>query len=194
MRQPRHALRFAAALAGLVACAAAMLLAADPAVAATGSRHVTTRDVVSGSWAAEAAALNTPPTPGTPYVINWNLTGAVVYNYFQIANLGTLDLTGQTYSAVNSKPTSGNAPPTIALDACVGATWNNTTGICTGTVVRITATNQSSTAAAIAIPAGGSLSMRALPITLPNFPQPYTTTVSVSVTRAQARAAATTNN
>jgi hypothetical protein len=193
MRQPRHALRFAAALAGLVACAAAMLFAADTADAATSSRHIAAPDIVSGSWAAEAAALNATPAPGTPYVINWNLTGTLVYNYFQITNLGTLDLTGQTYSAVNSKPTNGNAPPTIGLDACVGATWNVTTGICTGSVVRITATNQSSTAAVIAIPSGGSLSMRALPITLPNFPQPYTTTVSVSVNRAQARTAATTN-
>jgi hypothetical protein len=194
MRQPRHALRFAAALAGLAASAGALLVAAAPAIAATTTQQVATPQVTSGSWAAEAAALGTTPTPGNPYVINWNLTGTVVYNYFQIANIGTLDLTGQTYSAVNSKPTNGNAPPTIALDACVGATWNTVTGTCAGSVVRITATNQSATAVNIAIPAGTSLSMRALPITLPNFPQPYTTTVAVNVTRSQARTAATVNS
>jgi hypothetical protein len=194
MRQPRHALRFAAVLAGLVASGAGLLLGAGPAAAATTAQQVAAAQAGSGSWGAEAAALGSTPTPGNPYVINWNLTGTLVYNYFQIANTGTLDLTAQTYSAVNSKPTNGNAPPTIALDACVGATWNTLTGTCAGSVVRITATNQSSTAATITIPAGSALSMRALPITLPNFPQPYTTTVAVSVTRAQARPAATTNS
>jgi hypothetical protein len=147
----------------------------------------------SASWGAAAAANGGSPT-GSDYLINWNLTGSLAYHYFQVVNTGTLGLVAETYAAVNSKPTNGNAPPTIAIDACVGATWNATLGTCGGTVVRITATNQSSTAASISIPAGTSLSVRALPITLPNFPQPYTTSITLSVTRAQARAATTSNS
>lgn len=194
MTSLRRLLRATALVGGVVVCGLLLCLTcaanADAAAIGTGAQTVPT---TSGSWGAAAAAAGTTPS-SAGYVINWNLTGSVVYNYFQIVNTGTLDLAAETYAAVNSKPTNGNAPPTIALDACVGATWNSTLGTCAGTVVRITATNQSSTAASISIPASTVLSVRALPITLPNFPQPYTTTITVSVTRAQARAAATYNS
>jgi hypothetical protein len=193
MTSPLKLLRKAAVLGGLVACALAGTSAA--AAASLGSTAAAPLAATSGSWGAGAAAVGSRTPDTTGYVINWNLTGSVVYNYFQIVNTGSLDLTAETYAAVNSKPTSnGNAPPTIGIDACVGATWNSTAGTCAGTIVRIAATNQSATAATIAIPAGSVLSVRALPITLPNFPQPYTTTISVTVTRAQARAAAVANS
>jgi hypothetical protein len=188
----RRLLRASAVLGGSLASGAVLLLAATSAQAAPIGQNNQIAPVTSGSWGAAAAAIGTTPN-SAGYVINWNLTGSVVYNYFQILNTGSLDLSAETYAAVNSKPTNGNAPPTIAIDACIGATWNSVTGTCAGTVTRITATNQSSTAASISIPANTALSVRALPITLPNFPQPYTTTITVSVTRAQARAAAIDN-
>lgn len=188
----RRLLRATAVLGGSLASGAVLLLAATSAQAAPIGKNNQTATTTSGSWGAGAAAIGgTPNSAG--YVINWNLSGSVAYNYFQILNTGTLDLSAETYAAVNSKPTNGNAPPTIAIDACIGANWNSVTGTCAGTVTRITATNQSSTAASISIPANTALSVRALPITLPNFPQPYYTTITVSVTRAQARAAAVDN-
>lgn len=193
MTSNRRLLRITAVAGGLVASAMALLLSATSAAAVPTGRLDQTVTAGSASWGAGAAALNSNP-PSGGYVINWNLTGTVVYNYFQIVNTGSLDLSSQTYSAVNSKPTNGNAPPTIAIDACVGGTWNSSLGTCPGTVVRITATNQSATTATIAIPANTVLSVRALPITLPNFPQPYTTTITVSVARSQARPAATSNS
>lgn len=193
MRRPRY---LRTAVAGLSISGAVLLLGAQAAGATTSTTASSSSSpATSGTFAAEATALDSTAAPGTPYVINWDLRGGnLVYNYFRVANIGTLDLTGQTYSAVNSKPTNGNAPPTIALDACVGATWNTVLGTCAGQVVRITATNQSSQPASISIAAGASLSMRAVPITLPNFPQPYTTTVQVTVSRNQARAASTTSS
>lgn len=191
MTSPRRLLRIAAVSAGLFVV---FLLAMGSAGAAPVSRYVQDVPTTSGSWGAVAAANGSSPSAGSSYVINWNLTGAVVYQYFQVVNTGTLGLTGETYTATNTKPTNGNAPPTIAIDACVGATWNTVTGTCAATVVRITATSQAATAATISIAAGNALSVRAEPITLPNFPQPYTTTISVSVTNAQARPPATTNS
>ena len=180
-------------IAASAAIAAAGFAAAGSASAATRGTYVQNVAATSGSWGAASAANGSTPTAGSAYTINWNLSGSVTYQYFQVVNTGTLDLAAQTYSAVNSKPTNGNAPPTIELDACIGASWNTTTGTCAGTKVVVTATNQSATAANIAIAAGASVSFRALPITLPNYPQPYTTTVSISVARNQARTAATYN-
>jgi len=191
MISPRRLLRIAAVSTGLFGVFAVAMASAS---AVETGRLVQDEAVASASWGATPAANGSTPTPGSSYVITWNLTGALIYQYFQIANTGTLALTAQTYSAVNSKPTNGNAPPTIGIDACVGATWNTLTGACAGTVVRITASNQSATTASIPIPAGTSLSVRAAPITLPNFPQPYTTTISVTVTNAQARPPSTTTS
>lgn len=187
--RPRLALRITAVLAGLLAAA----LGAAPASAAIDARIAQSAPAQSATWSAVPGPVGATPIAGQPHVINWNLSGIVVAQYFQVANTGSLDLTGQTYSAVNSKATNGNAPPAIGLDACIGATWNTVLGTCAGTVVRIVATTQSAIASTTAIRAGGSLSLRAMPITLPNFPQPYTTTVSVSVSLSQTRTATITN-
>jgi hypothetical protein len=124
-----------------------------------------------------------------PYVLTWNLPNNGT-QYLQILNTGSLDLAGETFSAVNSKPTNGNAPPTVALDACVGATWT-AAGSCAGTVTRLTTSSDTSSTVALPIKAGAAVSVKAAPLTLPNFPQTYTTTVTVTVTRAQARTATT---
>jgi hypothetical protein len=126
--------------------------------------------------------------------MTWNLP-ATASQYFQVSNTGSVGLTGQTYTVSNSKPTNGNAPPTIAIDACVGAAWNTTTNTCAGTVTRLTTSAaQGSTTVTVAIAAGAALSCRATPMTLPNFPQPFTTNVSVSVDRSLVRSATTSNS
>jgi hypothetical protein len=178
-------------LGGLLAALWAMLLLAGSAAAAGTGQASQSVATGSGSWGAGAAASGA--TPNGAYVLTWNLTGTLISQYFQVVNTGTLNLTGQTYAANNSKPTNGNAPPTIALDGCLGANWNTVLGTCAGTVVRLTDTSQSSTTTSAAIAAGTALSVRAQPITLPNYPQPYNTTLTITVTRNQTRPATTYN-
>jgi hypothetical protein len=114
--------------------------------------------------------------------------------YLDVVNTGTLALTATTYSATNSKPTNGAAPPEIAFDACVGGTWNTVLGTCPGTVTRImstsggTVTTSSTTTAGAP---GSRLSVRAAPTSLLSFPQQFQTSLSLSVSRGQARSATT---
>ena len=88
---------------------------------------------------------------------------------------------------MNSKTTSGNAPPETALDACVGASWNQALGTCSGTVVRLT-TSVSTVAdrATLAIPVGANVQVKASPVKLANYPLAYQSTVTISVGRTQA--------
>ena len=183
--------RLAVRALALAAGGAAVATAAAPADAAVDARASRAVAATSASWGASGAPIGGAAVTGSPYVVNWN-AGAIGAQYFQIRNTGSVALTGQTYTATNSKTTNGQVPPVAALDACVGSTW--TVGVCTGTVVRLATSDAGPNTVTTAIAAGGALSVRIQPVTLANFPQSYTTSISVSVTRTQARAATTTRS
>ena len=183
--------RLAAGGLALAAGGTVAVTAAAPAEAGVAARASKPVAATSASWGAAGAPIGGAAVTGSAYAVNWP-GGAVVPQYFQIRNTGSVALTGQTYTATNSKTTNGQVPPVVALDACVGATW--TAGSCTGTVVRLATSDAGANTVTIAIAAGGALSVRIQPVTLANFPQSYTTSVSVSVTRSQARAATTTRS
>lgn len=180
------------ALLALTVGAAVVVTAAAPALALTSTLTPTTAGT-SASWAAAGAPVDGPATTGSPYVVSWT-GGALGPQYLQIRNIGSVALTGQTYTATNSKTSNGQVPPVVALDACVGATWNTLLGTCTGTIVRLTTSDVASSTTTTAIAAGGALSVQIRPVTLANFPQSYNTSISVSVTRTQARAATITTS
>jgi hypothetical protein len=170
-------------LAALVAASAV----ATPAVAAALARAASTATASSATWGASGGPEAGPAGTGS-YVVTYSGIQPIVPSYFRVYNTGSLALLGQSYLAVNSKP-SGNAPPTIGLDACVGGSWNTATATCSGTVLRLTNSDATAPAAvALAIPVGGSVQVKAAGERLLNFPQAFTTTVTITVARAQAAA------
>lgn len=176
--------RLAAAL--LAVAAATTLAATPPAWAGTKGRSTRTQAVSSGSWGAAGADVGGSPTPGTPYVIQWALiTLLPTSQYFQVVNTGSLDLTGQTYTATRS---SG---PTVELTACVGATWSGSS--CGGSQVSLGTTSSGATTVSIAIPAGSSLSVRARTTGLLSLGT-FTTSITITTTRSQVRASITKNS
>ena len=177
----RHMRRTALTALGTAAVLAVVAPAAYAAVQGVASAGTTT---TTGTWGAAGGAIGGAPAK-TDYVANF-VNGAGFPVYFAVYSTGTVALTGQSYLAVNSKP-SGNAPPEIALDACVGASWNQLLGTCAGTVVRLTSSNSAvALSATLAIPVGANVQIKAAPIRLPNFPQAFQTTVTISVGRSQA--------
>lgn len=114
--------------------AAALMLAAAPAVAhaaglagaASGGSQVGT-----AVWAALPTQAAGPPYPTGPLTLTFTGPGQPAPQYFSVVNVGTIALTGASYTAT----ASGKSIAT--LSACVGGTWNQTTGSCNGGRVSI---------------------------------------------------------
>jgi hypothetical protein len=176
-------------VAVVAAATTAAVVVAAPAFA--GIKATVTRSAVSvttASWGAAGATTTGTPTTGQAFVITWSspLLGTSS-QYFQVVNTGTLDLTGETYAATNA-----GSNVTVTLTACVGATWNASTGKCGGTQVVLDTSGGSSTTASTPIPASSALSVRAQAsgLSLTSF----TTSVTVTTTRSEVRAATTINS
>lgn len=177
-------------LGGLVAVAvtAATLVSAAPAWGGEAGKATHALSVGSGSWGAAGSTTSGSPTVGTPFVLSWNLVTLLpTSQYFKVVNTGSLNLTAETYTSVNS------GGPTVQLTACVGATWNAGAGTCGGTQVSLGDTTSGATAASTAIASGASLSVRARTTGILSLGT-FTTSVTVATNRSQARAATTTNS
>jgi hypothetical protein len=175
--------------ASVVAATTACLIALTaPAWAGTKAKATHAETVTSASWGAAGATTSGSPTIGSPFVLSWALiTLLPTSQYFKVTNTGTLALTGETYSAVNS------GGPTVKLTACVGATWNATGGTCGGTQVSLGTSGGGSTTSTTAIAVGASLSVQAQTTGLLSLGS-FTTSVTVTAARSQVRAGATTNS
>jgi hypothetical protein len=175
---PRRAAAVAAVLLGTS-------IFGSVALAGTTGQAAKTQPVTSGTWQAVAsptsvtfpASLSAPPA-----------------QYLSVNNTGSLPLTGATYTMTRS----GLIVGTVNVDACVGGTWNESTGACTGGVITSVVTSlntpksDSATGTFPAAP-GGSTRMR-VTLSIANA-SPSTVTLAVSVTRStQVRAGTTTDS
>ncbi len=178
-------------LAGQVVAAAAIamiVVAATPAWAGESGKATHTQTLGSGSWGAAGSTTSGSPAIGTPFTLSWNLVTLLpTSQYFKVVNTGSLDLSGETYTTVNS------GGPTVALTACVGATWNAGTGTCGGSQVSLGQSGGGATTTTTAISSGASLSVRAQTTGVLSLGA-FTTSVTVATVRSQARSATTTNS
>lgn len=172
--------------AAVVALVLALVAAVGtPALAGALARATGAAQVTAGTWGAAAGPVG-GPAAGGDYVVRFPGGTPPPAQYFELFNTGTLALTGQTFRAVNSKPTTGNAPPTVSLDACVGGRFETATGLCLlGTLVSLTNSDVAATTVSLALPVGGVVHVRAAPSRLANYPLQYQTTVTVTVARGQ---------
>lgn len=178
----------------LLSLVAGVLAGVHPALAAALAVARADSSATAGSWGVAAAAVGGAPVVGQSFTVQWVPATTV---YFDVVNTGTVALSGTTWTGTNSKASNGAAPPEVAFDACVGGTWNTTTGTCSGTVSRVAATSGGTFTVASTTTArtpGGRLSVRGTVVSLTNFPHTYSTALGFSVTRGQTRAATTTSS
>ena len=155
---------------------------AVPSYAAIVTRvPVSTQQVDSGQWGAVPSTTS----------LTFGALG-VSQMYFTVTNTGTLPLTGATYTVSGSNFKVGM---TLSLLACVGGTWNMTSGACVGgTVQTIVSTTGAAASAAVTSPAavGAGTTLQA---SLSKNPARTTAgSVTVTVDRSQVRAATVTHN
>lgn len=193
MTPVRRSTRRTAAVAVAVVLGIAV---AGPALAGAVARALAPASASAASWGAAGAAVGGTPATGTDYVVRFAPGNPTVPpSYFEVVNTGSLPLSAQTYRAVNVRPTSGNAPPTVTLEACIGGRYDRVTAVCLGgTALTLTSTDQGATAAAVPIPTGGRVEVKAGPSRLANYPQEYQTIVTITVSRSQAAAGRTTTS
>lgn len=178
----RRALTLAAVVA-LATTAGVLVLPARPAAAVTTARSNSTATATSGSWAAVLVNSNGTDSLGQQMSWSWLIGGSPVY--ISVRNNGSLPLNAQTYSLARS-----GLVGSFTATACIGATWNTSTGNCpTSNTLVLDSTSSGSTAASLALAVNGSVSIKVSGSTSVLT----TVTLSVSVSRSQARTATTTN-
>src|SRR5436305_13181306 len=84
-----------------------------------GTTRVSGHAVGSGSWAAVATTASTAPFGTGALALNLGLLGKQLI-YFNVANAGTLSLTGTTYTLSGTNLPGGS---NVTVYACVGGTW-----------------------------------------------------------------------
>jgi hypothetical protein len=182
---------------GAAAAVTALLLCTSLAPAdAAGAAHAASpaRTVGSANWGAVATA-NTAAPFGTGQLVltftNTGTNGQPVFppKYYTVANTGTLNITGASYSAAAAPSTF-----TFRVEACASG-WNEAADTCAAgrtTVLDTPASNLLSSTVPVA--AGSSIRLRASVTAHPKNPPNPTLTVGVDVTRAQVRAATVTGS
>jgi hypothetical protein len=160
---PRHRLRRAVAVLGVVGC---LVLAVDGvawagyAATANGAMLVT-----SGSWGAipTTTTSGVPPTGSLTLTFATSLLGNPASQYFSGYNSGTISLVASTYTVT----LSGSAllgTTTVVLTACVGATWNTTAGTCSGTTTAIGSWTKSTSGTSVSSSAAPAMSASRLSV------------------------------
>lgn len=168
--------------AGAAAVATALLLctslpASDAASSAQAASETTA--VTSGSWAAVATTRTTAPYGTGPLALTFTLLGTGT-KYFTVVNTGTLPLSGGTFTATTTASSA-------AIEAC-STTWSESNGTCpSGVITTVTSTGAGAKPFSAPLPASGS-SIR-LRARITSLQVDSIVTVSVQITRAQARAA-----
>jgi len=142
---------------------------------------VSTQQVGSGQWgAAPSTTTLSFGTLGVPQI------------YFTVTNTGTLPLTGATYTLSGTNFKVGMS---LSLLACVGGSWNMTSGACIGgTPQTVVTTTGAAASAAVTAPAAPG-AVTTLLAQLSKAPGKTTVgSVTVTVDRSQVRAATVTNS
>jgi len=165
--------------AGVVILTVVPVVGTRVALGLINGRGTGTVTASSGTWAAVATTTGTPPYG--PVTLTFTKTSTV--QYLTILNTGTLDLTGVTTQITLSAKVTGS------LTAC-STSWNQATGLCPGTTTPLDTSTAGATTTAIPLPVGGQLSVKATAAAKSSM----TMTVDVSVPRALARPATTTDS
>jgi hypothetical protein len=190
MTHVSHGGRAARSLVALFAMSAVVSNAATSATAATAAtaRHASAITTTSAKWAALPTQAGAGPYVQTALILTF--ASAIVTpppQYFWVVNTGTISLSSATYTVTET----GAVGVTATVQACVGGSWNETTGACSGTITTVAASGAGATASAVVPSAPAAQTrLRAILSGAPTITAAVVTT-SISVARADARAGTT---
>lgn len=159
-------------------------------IGATAGARVHSKSMVTAAeWRAVATLQNATPV-NQALILTWSVSRGTAYQYLDIVNSGTIDLTGQTFHVSSILDRGGNTKsPTVTFEACLSGTWVAPNS-CTGTVVALGSTaTEIFTTTNTPLAVAGRLHLQAT--TVPSGAYSYTTTVNISVNRIQVRPGST---
>jgi hypothetical protein len=167
------------------------VLGTSIAVAGTKAKGVSsTQSVTSGTWKALPTTLSAPPYLTQSLVLTFPLSVvAPSPQYFWVVNTGTLTLTAATYSV--SITGTGGAVATLA--ACVGGSWNESLGTCSGSITTLVNSTTGSASSTV-VPTAGNSEIRLRATVSSAVSLADVVTINVSVARSQVRTAKTTSS
>ncbi|XAS68275.1 hypothetical protein V3C33_02815 [Micrococcaceae bacterium Sec5.7] len=179
------------AVAAVPATALLLCLAVTPAQA-TGKAEArsVSQQAGAGSWGAVATTNTAAPYGTGPLALQF--TGLLLVlpspKFFNVANTGTLTLTGATYTATTTQPAA-------VVEAC-STSWNESNNTCpSGTITQIVQTGTGPSASTfVPVNAGAAIRLRARITSLLSLGIAATVTIGVSVDRGQVRTATTTSS
>lgn len=181
-------------------CAAALsiiLLVASIAIGAPANATVKATKSVNQSastagWGAYLVPAGTTPSP-SPYVSTWTPVSGTQVIYLDLLNPNAVALSGENFILNSVEPNSSRQNvPRITFDVCAGASWDQTASTCAGTITSLGTSTGGTVNSTVAVPSQSRLSVR-LTVTKTGKLL-WTTTINTVITRAQVRAAITSNS
>ena len=185
MPRAGRAIAVAGALLGVLGISTAKLAIAG----GTAGNATAAQTVTSGTWKALPTTLGSPPYLTQSLVLTFLLGASPPPQYFWVVNTGSLTLSGATYTV----GITGTPGASASIAACVGGTWNESTGACSGTITTLVTTATGSAASAV-VPAAAGSSIRLRASVTSALTIADVVTVGVSVSRSQVRAATSSNS
>ncbi|MBU6347482.1 MAG: hypothetical protein KGQ38_02580 [Actinomycetales bacterium] len=190
-QQRRRAIKWRALILLTLSSLISSLLVLPDAQAQTSATVSSSQSVSTTGWGAYLVQPGTTPPP-TAYVNTWISSPGVQLTYLDLLNPNAVALAGVVYNITSVDPSSSRQNvPRISIDVCVGATWNQITDSCAGTITNLGTSTGGTISSLIALSANSRQSIR-LTVTK-TTKVVWTTTINVSVGRTQVRAATTTN-
>jgi hypothetical protein len=175
--------RLAARTAVLAVVLVALLFVVHLARAGELARAQHSLTTSSGEWGATGALNPNGPVPGTQLTTSWTTLNFNTPKFGTVTNTGSLALATASYTVTDG----GLSLSDVKVEACFGATWNTAADTCAGTIVLLDSSSSAGATTAIApSQPNTSLSVRLTPTGLAVV---LTATLSISVTRADVRAA-----
>ena len=145
----------------------------------------------SGVWAALPTQAASAPYVPTALALTFAVAVSTPRpQYFWVVNTGTLSLTRATYTVTET----GALGISATVEACVGGTWDESTDACSGTITAVATSGGGATSSSV-VPAAPSAQIRLRArLTGPPAVIAAVVTTSISIARADARSATTTNS
>jgi hypothetical protein len=152
-----------------------------------------TQTVTSGKWAALPTLLSSPPYATAPALLTYALSplSPPPPQYLWVVNTGTVSLRSASYTV---SVTSGVLADTATAQVCAGGTWNESTGACAGGTVQTVATSTGGATSCTQVPTSPGASVRVKVSLATAINLVTVVSMSISVSRPDARAATTTNS
>jgi hypothetical protein len=177
--------------AGFVASVSLTTIAPATAAEQAVARKTAAVTTTSAIWAALPTQAGSAPYTPTALALTFAVAATTPPpQYFWVVNTGTVSLTKANYTVTET----GALGLTATVQACVGGSWNESTGTCSGTVTTVATSGGGATSSTV-VPASPSAQVRLRAILSgPPALTAAVVTTSITVARADARAASTTDS